>query len=92
MRCTSLAIAGCAIETCPDRVAAATTVTLPQAGHGFGGDPPGLEDPAVTAGASVRATSRCRSFGPEPLAPSWDFVAASLHRALDHGRRQLASS
>jgi dienelactone hydrolase len=119
---------GCAIETCPDRVAAANPITyvdrrdppvllthgqqdllvpydqsvllfsaleracndatfftLPQAGHGFVGDPPGLEDPAVSAGATVQATSRCHSFGPKALAPSWDFIAGWLHRALDRG-------
>jgi hypothetical protein len=64
----------------------ATFFTLPQAGHGFVGDPAGLEDPAVTAGATVQATSRCRTSGPTQLTPTWDLVATWLNRALHRGQ------
>jgi acetyl esterase/lipase len=57
----------------------ATLFTLPGAGHGFVGDPRGLDDPAVTAGATVESTDRP---GPEPLAPSWALVARWLHDRL----------
>jgi len=116
---------GCAIESCPGRVARADPVTyvdhrdppflilhgeqdllvpahqstllyralrracgdaalftLPDAPHGFVGNPPGLEDPAVTNGSTVRATRHCRSSRPRPLAPSWDLIAAWLHRTI----------
>jgi acetyl esterase/lipase len=62
----------------------AALFTLPNAGHGFVGDPAGLEDPAVTAGATVQATTRhCRTSRSIPLEPSWDLIAAWLHDALD---------
>jgi acetyl esterase/lipase len=48
----------------------ATLFTLPNAGHGFVNDPPGLEDAAVTEGS-------------RPLAPSWDIIARWLRRRLD---------
>ena len=60
----------------------ATFFTLPDAPHGFVGDPAGLEDPAVTNGATVERTKRCRSSRPRASAPSWDFIARWLHRAL----------
>jgi len=116
---------GCAIESCPDRVARAnpityvdrhappflilhgqqdlfvpyeqgallyralaracadaTLFTLPNAGHGFVDDPPGLEDPAVTDGATVQSTDRCRAARPRALAPSWDLIARWLRDRL----------
>jgi acetyl esterase/lipase len=116
---------GCAIGSCPDRVAAAnpaahvgrhappflivhgqrdlyvpweqsallyaaldraggdaTFFALPHAGHGFAGDPQGLEDPAVTAGATVQRTEPARGGGPHAPAPSWDFVARWLDARL----------
>lgn len=121
---------GCAIESCPDRVARANPVnyvdrhdppflimhgqqdlfvpyhqslllyaalqracgdatffTLPAAGHGFVGDPRGLEDPAVTQGSYVEWTKGCRAHGPRPLTPTWDIVANWLRRELG-GHRQ----
>jgi acetyl esterase/lipase len=60
----------------------AALFTLPDAGHGFVGDPPGLEDPAVTNGSTVEATKRCRAGGPRPLAPSWDLIARWLEHQL----------
>jgi acetyl esterase/lipase len=65
----------------------ATLFTLPNAGHGFVGDPPGLEDPAVTDDATVQSTRhRCRTGQASPLAPSWDLIAAWLHDALGRPR------
>jgi len=65
-------------RTCND----ATFFTLPDAPHGFVGDPAGLEDPAVTNGSTVQRTKRCRAGRPRALAPSWGFIARWLHRAL----------
>jgi acetyl esterase/lipase len=63
----------------------ATFFTLPHAPHGFVGDPPGLEDPAITQGATVQRTRQCHSTAPRPKAPTWDFVARWLHRHLHRG-------
>jgi acetyl esterase/lipase len=61
----------------------ATLFTLPDAGHGFVGDPPGLEDPAVTEGATVQSTRhRCRTGDARPLTPSWDLIADWLDDRL----------
>jgi acetyl esterase/lipase len=65
----------------------ATLFTLPNAGHGFVGDPPRLEDPAVSDGATVRSTDRCRSTRPRSRAPSWDLIARWLRDRLGIRRR-----
>jgi acetyl esterase/lipase len=61
----------------------AVLFTLPNAPHGFVGDPNGLADPAVTAGATVQATRRCFASAPGSLTPSWDLIAGWMRHALD---------
>ena len=60
----------------------AVLFTMPDAPHGFVGDPNGLEDPAVTAGSTAQATSHCLGSPPVRLKPSWDLVAGWLRLAL----------
>jgi acetyl esterase/lipase len=67
----------------------ATFFTLPDAPHGFVGDPPGLEDPAVTDGATGESTRRCRASGTRPLEPSWELISDWLHRELGGPRHRL---
>jgi acetyl esterase/lipase len=65
----------------------ATLFTLPEAGHGFVGDPAGLEDPAITEGATVESARReCRTGHARPLAPTWDLIADWLHSRLGRSR------